>query len=398
MKRFLLLTVLLPALLACGKAPQPRTYAPTPDILPGATALDEYLPLLEGQRVSILSNQTGMITQDRHVLDTLLSLGVNVVSIFSPEHGFRGTADAGELVSSSVDELTGVPIRSLYDGKGGVPSEEAMSEFDVLLFDLQDVGCRFYTYNVTMGKMMAVCATHGKKMIVLDRPNPIGFYVDGPILDMKYKSGVGWYPIPVCHGLTLGELALMINGEGWLPEAAVCDLTVIKCRNYTHQSRYVLPVKPSPNLPDMRSIYLYPSLCYFEATPVSLGRGTAQAFQMYGHPNMQGYSFSFTPRSVEGAKNPPQLDQECFGVDLRTEPSDEAVNAAGINLEYVIDAYRNLHMGDHFFRSFFELLIGRDYVRKMIKEGASAEEIKAMWADDVASFKAQRKPYLLYEE
>jgi uncharacterized protein YbbC (DUF1343 family) len=398
MKRFLLLTVLLPALLACGKAPQPRTYAPTPDILPGATALDEYLPLLEGQRVSILSNQTGMITQDRHVLDTLLSLGVNVVSIFSPEHGFRGTADAGELVSSSVDEPTGVPIRSLYDGKGGVPSEEAMSEFDVLLFDLQDVGCRFYTYNVTMGKMMAVCATHGKKMIVLDRPNPIGFYVDGPILDMKYKSGVGWYPIPVCHGLTLGELALMINGEGWLPEAAVCDLTVIKCRNYTHQSRYVLPVKPSPNLPDMRSIYLYPSLCYFEATPVSLGRGTAQAFQMYGHPNMKGYSFSFTPRSVEGAKNPPQLDQECFGVDLRTEPSDEAVNAAGINLEYVIDAYRNLHMGDHFFRSFFELLIGRDYVRKMIKEGASAEEIKAMWADDVASFKAQRKPYLLYEE
>lgn len=398
MKRFLLLTVLLPALLACGKAPQPRTYALTPDILPGATALEEYLPLLEGQRVSILSNQTGMVTPERHVLDTLLSLGVNVVSIFSPEHGFRGTADAGELVSSSVDEPTGVPIRSLYDGKGGVPSEEAMSEFDVLLFDLQDVGCRFYTYNVTMGKMMAVCATHGKKMIVLDRPNPIGFYVDGPILDMKYKSGVGWYPIPVCHGMTLGELALMINGEGWLPEAAVCDLTVIKCRNYTHQSRYVLPVKPSPNLPDMRSIYLYPSLCYFEATPVSLGRGTAQAFQMYGHPNMKGYSFSFTPRSVEGAKNPPQLDQECFGVDLRTKPSDEAVNAAGINLEYVIDAYRNLHMGDHFFRSFFELLIGRDYVRKMIKEGASAEEIKAMWADDVASFKEQRKPYLLYEE
>ena len=398
MKRFLLLTVLLPTLLACGKAPQPRTYALTPDILPGATALEEYLPLLEGQRVSILSNQTGMVTPERHVLDTLLSLGVNVVSIFSPEHGFRGTADAGELVSSSVDEPTGVPIRSLYDGKGGVPSEEAMSEFDVLLFDLQDVGCRFYTYNVTMGKMMAVCATHGKKMIVLDRPNPIGFYVDGPILDMKYKSGVGWYPIPVCHGMTLGELALMINGEGWLPEAAVCDLTVIKCRNYTHQSRYVLPVKPSPNLPDMRSIYLYPSLCYFEATPVSLGRGTAQAFQMYGHPNMKGYSFSFTPRSVEGAKNPPQLDQECFGVDLRTEPSDEAVNAAGINLEYVIDAYRNLHMGDHFFRSFFELLIGRDYVRKMIKEGASADEIKARWADDVAQFKIQRKPYLLYEE
>lgn len=399
MKRILLLTLLLTAIAACGTGPQSGVrYAATPEILPGATDLEAYLPLLEGKRVSILSNQTGLVAPDRHVLDTLLSLGVNVVSIFSPEHGFRGTADAGELVGSSVDGPTGVPIRSLYDGKGGVPSDEAVSEFDVLLFDLQDVGCRFYTYNVTMGKMMGVCAKLGKKMIVLDRPNPIGFYVDGPILDMKYKSGVGWWPIPVCHGMTLGELAQMINGEGWLPDGVRCDLTVIKCRNYTHQSRYVLPVKPSPNIPDMRSVYLYPSLCYFEATPVSLGRGTDSAFQMYGHPNMKGYKFSFTPRSIEGAKNPPQLDKECWGVDLRTEPSDEAVNAAGINLEYVIDAYRNLNLDDHFFRSFFELLIGRDYVRKMIKEGASADEIKARWADDVAAFKEQRKPYLLYEE
>ena len=400
MKRLLLLTVLLASLAACGGKPQPQApvYAPTPEILPGATDLEAYLPLLEGKRVSILSNQTGLVAPGRHVLDTLLSLGVNVVSIFSPEHGFRGTADAGELVKSSVDEPTGVPIRSLYDGKGGLPSDEAVDEFDVLVFDLQDVGCRFYTYNVTMGKMMGVCAAHGKPMIVLDRPNPIGFYVDGPILDMKYKSGVGYWPIPVCHGMTLGELALMINGEGWLPGGAHCDLTVVKCRNYTHQSHYVLPVKPSPNLPDMRSVYLYPSLCYFEATPVSLGRGTDKAFQMYGHPNMKGYKYSFTPRSIEGAKNPPQRDRECWGVDLRTEPSDEAVNAAGINLEYVIDAYRNLNLDDHFFRSFFELLIGRDYVRKMIKEGASADEIKARWADDVAQFKIPRKPYLLYEE
>ena len=398
MKKLTIFLTLLAILASCTSQPTARVYAATPDILPGATALEEYLPLLEGQRVSILSNQTGMISSDRHVLDTLLSLGVNVVSIFSPEHGFRGTADAGEHVSSSIDELTGVPIRSLYDGKGGVPTDEAVAEFDILVFDLQDVGCRFYTYNVTMGKMMGVCAKHGKKMIVLDRPNPIGFYVDGPILDMKYKSGVGYWPIPVCHGMTLGELALMINGEGWLPDGAKCDLTVIRCRNYTHQSHYVLPVKPSPNLPDMRSIYLYPSLCYFEATPVSLGRGTQQAFQMYGHPNMKGYSFSFTPRSIEGAKNPPQLDRECFGVDLRTAPADEEVNSAGINLEYLIDAYRNLNLDDHFFRSFFELLIGRDYVRKMIKNGASAEEIKAEWAGDVASFMEQRKPYLLYEE
>ena len=399
MKRLIaLLAALLVAAVSCCPSSHRLVYAPTPDILPGATDLEAYLPLLEGKRVSILSNQTGLVAPGRHVLDTLLSLGVNVVSIFSPEHGFRGTADAGELVSSGVDGPTGVPIRSLYDGKGGVPSAEAMAEFDVLLFDLQDVGCRFYTYNVTMGKMMGSCAAYGKKMIVLDRPNPIGFYVDGPILDMKYKSGVGAWPIPVCHGMTLGELAQMINGEGWLPGGVRCDLTVVKCRNYTHSSHYVLPVSPSPNLPDMRSVYLYPSLCYFEATPVSLGRGTDSAFQLYGHPNMKGYRFSFTPRSVEGAKNPPQLDRECFGVDLRTEPSDEAVNAAGINLEYVIDAYRNLNLDDHFFRSFFELLIGRDYVRKMIKEGATAGEIKARWADDVASFKQQRRPYLLYEE
>lgn len=372
---------------------------PEARIMPGAESVDEYIPLLEGKRVSILSNQTGMVTGTRHVLDTLLSLNVNVVSIFSPEHGFRGTADAGELVSSSVDEQTGVPIRSLYDGKGGVPAQEAIDEFDVLIFDLQDVGCRFYTYNVTMAKMMAVCARNGKKFIVLDRPNPIGFYVDGPILDLeKYKSGVGYLPIPVCHGMTLGELAMMINGEKWLPDGLQCDLTVIKCKNYTHQSKYVLPVKPSPNLPDMRSIYLYPSTCYFEATPVSLGRGTDKAFQMYGHPNMKGYKWSFTPRSIEGAKNPPQLNRECFGVDLRTNPSIDEINAAGINLEYVIDAYNNLNLDSFFFRSFFELLIGRDYVRKMIMDGASAEEIKAMWADDVASFKEQRRPYLLYEE
>ena len=398
MKKLLLLTALLAALSSCASKPELKVYAPTPEILPGATDLDAYLPLLEGKRVAILSNQTGMVTENRHVLDTLMARNVNVVSIFSPEHGFRGTADAGELVGNSVDGPTGVPISSLYDGKGGYPSDESISEFDVLIFDLQDVGVRFYTYNVTMGKMMYVCAKHGKKMIVLDRPNPIGFVVDGPILDMKFKSGVGWYPIPVCHGMTLGELALMINGEGWLPEHVKCDLTVIKCRNYTHQSRYVLPLKPSPNMPNMRSVYLYPSLCYFEATPVSLGRGTETPFQMYGHPNMKGYRFSFTPRSVDGAKNPPQIDQECYGVDLREHPSDEQVLEAGVNLEYIIDAYNNLHLEGHFFRSFFELLIGRDYVRKMIKEGASADEIKARWAGDVASFRQQRKPYLLYEE
>lgn len=364
----------------------------------GAESLDEYLPLLEGKKVGLLSNQTGILSNGTHLLDTILSRGVNVVLILSPEHGFRGNADAGELVSSSVDEKTGIPIRSLYDGKGGYPTQETMDEIDIMVFDLQDVGCRFYTYITTMTKAMEACAKNGKKMIIMDRPNPLGFYVDGPILDMQYKSTVGYLPIPVVHGMTFGELGLMINGEKWLPDGIQCDLSVIKCNNYTHQSRYSLPVKPSPNLPDMRSIYLYPSMCYFEATPVSLGRGTDKAFQMYGHPNMKGYKYSFTPRSVDGAKNPPQLDRECFGVDLRTKPSIEQINAAGLNLEYVIDAYRNLNLDSHFFRSFFELLIGRDYVRKMIMSGASAAEIKAMWAEDVALFKEQRKPYLLYEE
>lgn len=394
MKQILKLSILS---LACLMMAAGSIFA-APKILPGAESVNEYLPLLKGKRVCILSNQTGIVSSGKHVLDVMLENKINVVFIMSPEHGFRGTADAGEVVASSVDPETGIPIRSLYDGKGGLPSQETIDGFDVLVFDLQDVGCRFYTYNATMKKMMGICAKYGKKFIVLDRPNPIGFYVDGPILDMKYQSGVGAVPVPVCHGMTLGELALMINGEGWLPDGVKCDLTIIKCRNYTHQSRYILPVRPSPNMPDMRSVYLYPSLCYFEATPVSLGRGTANAFQMYGHPNMLGYSFEFTPRSREGAKNPPQLDKLCHGVDLRTVPSDDEINAAGINLEYVIDAYRNLNLDDHFFRSFFELLIGRDYVRKMIKNGASAAEIKACWKEDVEKFKVQRKPYLLYDE
>jgi uncharacterized protein YbbC (DUF1343 family) len=231
----------------------------------------------------------------------------------------------------------------------------------------------------------------------MDRPNPNGHYVDGPILNMKYKSGVGGLPIPVVHGMTLGELALMVNGEKWLPEGRVCDLTVIKCLNYTHQTMYRLPVPPSPNLPNMLAIYLYPSTCYFEATPVSLGRGTSLPFQIYGHPNMKGYSYSFTPRSMPSAIKPPQQDRLCYGVNL-SNLSEEAVWKKGIDLSYLIDAYRNLNMDDHFFRSFFENLIGVDYVRKMIIQGKSADEIKAAWSDDVAAFKKQRKPYLLYTE
>ena len=375
------------------------------DILTGAQQLDEYLPLVEGKRVCILSNQSGMASATAHVLDTLLAHNVKVTCIMSPEHGFRGDADAGEHVSSSTDPKTGIPIRSLYEGKSGKPAKEVMDEFDVLVFDLQDVGVRFYTYYVTMVKMMAACAMEGKEFIVLDRPNPIGFYVDGPILYMeKYKSGVGSLPIPVVHGMTLGEIAYMANESDWLQHGhkdAVgkkVDLKVVKCKNYTHAKLYRLPIKPSPNLGDMRAIYLYPSTCYFEGTPVSLGRGTAKAFQMYGHPNMLGYKYSFTPRSIPGAKNPPLLDKECWGVDLTVNPSIEQINQDGINLEYVVDAYTNLNLGDHFFRNMFELEIGQAYVRKMIKEGKTAKEIEAMWTEDVEKFKEQRKPFLLYPE
>lgn len=362
----------------------------------GAEMTNEYIPLLKGKKVALLSNHTGMVGNE-HTLDIMLKKGVNVTTIFSPEHGFRGKADAGEHVSSGVDSKTGIPIASLYDGKTRSPKKSVMDNIDIIVVDIQDVGLRFYTYYCTMVDLMNAAAKFGKSFMVLDRPNPNGMYVDGPILDMKYESGVGRLPIPVVHGLTMGEIAEMTNGEGWLKGGKKVPLTVIKCKNYTHQSRYELPIAPSPNLPNMKSIYLYPSTCYFEATPVSLGRGTDKPFQIYGHPNMKGYTFSFTPRSVDGAKNPPQLNRLCYGVDL-TNLSDDEIIAKGINLEYVIDAYNNLNMDDYFFRSFFEKLIGDGSIRKMIKEGKSADEIKATWSDDVEKFKKQRKPYLLYAE
>ncbi|WP_165026574.1 exo-beta-N-acetylmuramidase NamZ domain-containing protein [Dysgonomonas sp. ZJ279] len=372
------------------------SYAQNEGVVMGAESTNEYFPLIQNKRIAVISNHTGMVG-DEHLVDMLVREKHNVTAIFSPEHGFRGDADAGEHVSSSVDEKTGIAIRSLYDGIAGKPSKESMQLFDVLVFDIQDVGLRFYTYYITMVKLMDACAEYNKKMIILDRPNPNGHYVDGPILDMKHKSGVGWLPIPVVHGMTLGELALMTNGEGWLPSSRKCDITVVKCKNYSHQTLYQLPLAPSPNLPNMKSIYLYPSTCLFEGTPVSLGRGTTFPFQVYGHPNMKGYTFTFTPKSIPGAKNPPLLNKLCYGVDLRNV-SNEEIFENKFDLSYVIDAYNNLKMGDKFFQPFFEKLVGVDYIRKMIIAGKSADEIKLMWKDDVAKFKKQRTPYLLYHE
>lgn len=365
-------------------------------VVTGAEQTSAYLTLLKGKRVALFSNQSGVVG-NKLTLDVLLENHVNVVEIFSPEHGFRGKADAGEKVSSSVDGKTGIHVFSLYGAPKDAPDKDEMAKFDILVTDIQDVGLRFYTYYITMMRLMDRCAEYGKRMIILDRPNPNGFYVDGPLLDMKYASGVGALPIPVVHGMTLGELARMINGERWLKSGKTCKLTVIPCKNYTHQTRYDLPVAPSPNLPNMKSVYLYPSLCYFEATPVSLGRGTDKPFQIFGHPDMKFHDFRFTPESRPGAKNPPQMGKTCYGKDL-SHLSDSDIWARKIDLSYLIEAYNAVNIGDSFFTSFFEKLIGVGYVRKMIEQGKDATEISRMWQGDVEKFKEQRRKYLLYKE
>ena len=385
MRRFALLVVLLCSLFASATAQE---------VMVGATDTESYMPLVEGKRVAILANHTAMYSSEEHIVDMMHREGVNIVGIFSPEHGFRGSAEAGEKVKNSVDERTGIPILSLYDGNTQRPSDDVMRSFDTLVVDMQDVGLRFYTYYISMVRMIDACADFGCEVIVLDRPNPNGHYVDGPTLDMRYKSGVGWLPIPVVHGLTMGEIALMAIGEGWAKSA---ELTVVKCRNYDHQTRYILPIAPSPNLPTQHSVYLYPSTCLFEGTVLSMGRGTEAPFEIFGHPEMSGCDFSFTPQPNAGSKNPPHNGVVCYGVDLR-EVADEDIWAEGINIGYVVDAYHNLAIDEEFFKPMFEKLIGVGWVREMIVAGATAEEIAARWASDVEEFKLLRKRYLLYKE
>ena len=385
-----LLAVLLPSALSAR-------------VLVGMTDTAAYFPLLRGQRVAVLANQTSVAEMPGaagadaagrvHLVDLLHGEGFDVAAIFSPEHGFRGTADAGEHVNSSVDTRTGIPIRSLYDGNTKRPSDEAMRSFDVLVVDMQDVGLRFYTYYISMLRMMDACADFGRRVVVLDRPNPNGHIIDGPVLDMKYRSGVGAIPVPVLHGLTMGEIARMAAGEGW---AKKCALTVVKCRNYTHATEYLLPVAPSPNLPTARAVYLYAALCPFEGTVVSLGRGTDKPFEMYGHPDMTGRAFTFTPRPTAGAKHPPLEGRLCRGVDLSGMPLAEARDV-GFSLKYVMDACADLGMGDKFFTPMFEKLVGVEWVREMILAGAPEEEIRARWADDVERYREKRVQYLLYE-
>lgn len=363
-------------------------------VLVGATDTAAYMPLLRDKRVTVLANHTAMFSEDEHIVDMMHREGINIVGIFAPEHGFRGAVEAGLQVENGVDPKTGIAILSLYNGNTKRPSDEVMRSFDVLVVDMQDVGLRFYTYYISMLRMVDACADFGCEVIVLDRPNPNGHYVDGPILDMKYKSGVGWLPIPVVHGLTMGEIATMAIGEGWTKSA---KLTVVRCRNYDHQTHYELPIAPSPNLPTQHSIYLYPTTCLFEGTVMSMGRGTEAPFEIFGHPELTGYGFQFTPKPNAGSATPPHNGKLCYGMDLRTL-SNEEIWHEGIDLSYLVDAYHNLNMGEAFFTPMFEKLIGVAWVREMIVAGESTEAIEARWAEDVEEFKLLRNRYLLYNE
>lgn len=339
-----------------------------------------------------------------HILDLLLSKGVNVTAIFSPEHGFRGDADAGQSVSSSVDAATGVPILSLYSKGDHIPSAEDMSKFDLLVVDIQDVGLRYYTYYITMHHLMEACAIYGKTMLILDRPNPNGFYVDGPVLDLRFKSGIGWLPIPTVHGMTLGELALLIQGEGWMDcQGKSLDLQVVPCLNYRHSTLYRLLRTPSPNLKDMKSIYLYSSTCCFEGTVFTAGRGTDWPFTIYGCPDASPDPswpvFRFTPRSMPGALKPRYQGQECLGRNLRDLPFEDILRQ-GIDLRFVEDALRSVGSSPDFFQpnNAFEKRVGVDWIARMLLDGFSSADIEARWQPDIEAFKALRRPYLLYPE
>ncbi|KWW40592.1 MAG: hypothetical protein F083_1518 [bacterium F083] len=357
-----------------------------------AMQLDDYLPMLEGKRVGVVGNQTSIIGET-HLVDSLLSLGVDIRKIYTPEHGFRGKADAGAKVNSSKDEKTGLPIVSLY-GKNKKPTPEMLQGIDIILFDLQDVGVRFYTYISTMSYVMEAAAENGLPVIILDRPNPNGFYVDGPVLKTENKSFVGMHQVPVVYGMTIGEYAMMVNGEGWLKGGINCDLTVIPIKDYNRNAIYELPVKPSPNLPNWESVYLYPTLCFFEGSIVSLGRGTETPFQVYGHPDMRG-SYTFTPKSTSGASKPLLEGQRCRGENLVEYAHDYAHNANELHLEWIIEAYQQLK-GKDFFIDYFRLLAGDKQLRRDIENGKSADEIRASWENDLESFKAMREKYLMY--
>ena len=364
------------------------------EIISGDQQLDEYLPLLKNKTVGVVANHASIIN-GTHLVDTLLISGIHIVSIFSPEHGFRGDEDAGSLISDNKDSSTGIPIISLY-GDHKKPKAEDLQNIDIIVFDLQDVGARFYTYISTLTYVMEACAENGIPLIVLDRPNPNGFYVDGPVLKKEFKSFVGLHRVPIVYGMTIGEYALMVNGEGWLKEDLKCDLTIIPLRNYNHNYIVNLPIKPSPNLPNWRAVYLYPSLCLFEGTIMSVGRGTDYPFQAYGHPDFQNGGFLFIPESKPGATNPKYKSIKCTGQNLVNYAKYYDRILHQINLTWIIESYKMLSPKHEFFISYFDKLAGTDELRKQIESGLTEFEIRKTWKKDIDNYKKIREKYLLY--
>lgn len=403
MKHLLLLSlmILAPVFNACSVAQSQDTAEQK--ILTGADQTDQYLHLLEGKRVGVLANPTTIIG-DRHLVDSLLGRGVKIVRAFGPEHGFRGKAGAGIKVDDEVDTATGIPIVSLY-GKKRKPSKADLADVDIMIFDVQDVGVRFYTYINVLRDIMEACAENDKPLLILDRPNPNGYLIDGPILDMRLKSGIGQFPIPIGHGLTVGELAQMINGEGWLPNNMQADITIIKVANYSHDMDYELPIAPSPNLNTQQSILLYPSLCLFEGTIVSQGRGTMMPFTILGAPLLKGqYDFTFTPKSISDmAPSPLHQNQLCYGLDLREYDVAELKKSGQLNIEWMIEMYQAYPSKNKFFDRSQSRQIGNiDYLagvyefREQIESGMSADEIRAGWQPGLEQYKQMREKYLLY--
>ena len=381
----------------CGQPPERvKTDA---EITVGAARFDVYLPLLENKRVAVIANQTSVVN-GVHLVDALLEKGVDIKKVFAPEHGFRGAADAGELVKNDTDPKTNLPIISLYGGSNKKPRAEYLEDVDIVLFDIQDVGVRFYTYISTMSYAMEACAENEKGFVVLDRPNPNGFYVDGPVLKKDFKSFVGMHNVPLVHGMTVGEYAQMVNQEGWLKGGIKCQLDVIPCINYSHKDLYQVPIKPSPNLPNMTSIYLYPSLGLFEGTIVSVGRGTPSPFQVIGHPSLQKATYEFTPEPMPGAKYPPHKGKNCKGYDLKNFGQEFFHDYQRLYLDWLLEAYQHTPDKSSFFREgkFFFLLCGNDQLKKDVISGKSASEIRATWDQDLATFNIMRAKYLLYED
>lgn len=395
--KFIKNTVLLfvVVLLSCGNRPCEQIQE---KIVVGANQLNLYLPLLKEKNVGVVANQTSVIFTNNsseahtHLVDSLLSLGVSIKKVFAPEHGYRGKADAGEYVKDGVDIKTGLPIVSLY-GSNRKPDPEALKDLDVVIFDVQDVGVRFYTFTSTLHYVMETCAALNIPVLVLDRPNPNSHYIDGPILELEHKSFVGMHPVPVTHGMTIGEYAKMINGEGWLKAGVKCSLRIIPVDNYHHKKNYNLPIKPSPNLPNGKAINLYPSLCFFEGTNVSSGRGTETQFQVFGSPflNPEKFSYHFTPKPNKGAKNPKHKSIKCYGRDLR---SSEVLDS--INLTWLIEAYKHSSEKEEFFNPFFTKLAGQTKLRVQIENGLDVAEIRKSWQKGLEKFKKIRANYLLY--